>query len=69
MLLVLPFSIEADSMALCVRRTDIVGSDGFAPLHLAAKQNNVGIPTLLEEYGAEIVRVGRDWQVCVRLYR
>ena len=34
--------------------TDIVGRDGFSPLHWAAKQNNLGIPTLLEEYGAEI---------------
>jgi ankyrin repeat protein len=34
--------------------TDIVGKDGFSPLHWAAKENHEGIPTLLEEYGAEM---------------
>jgi hypothetical protein len=52
---------------VCASRTDIVGSDGFAPLHSAAKQNSVGIPTLLEEYGAEIVSGVRGLRLCPQL--
>lgn len=50
-------SLSKLTLLQCVHasRTDIVGKDGFSPMHWAAKENHLGIPTLLEEYGAEIV--------------
>ena len=40
--------LEADA------EPDIVGTDGFAPMHWAAKEGHEGLPTLLSDYGAEV---------------